>query len=137
MQVLNTTVLVPAGKYVLGDPCYVVPNDDWDELLQSCGYFAENCIGFVRREDRSRINVLAFGTMWGDGCYFDNKGREYPVDAGLIGLVPLAYANHEELDEDTVIVEFTKPTKCTKHEGGRLVFGDIVIDTNHSDDDEE
>ena len=131
MQVLNTTVLVPAGKYVLGDPCYVVPNDDWSTLLESCNYFRSS-IG-----SSGGFEVLGFSTMWGDGCYFDNKGRVYPVDAGLIGLVPLEYANKEEFDEDTVIVEFTKPTKCTRHEGGNLVFGDIVINTNPSDDDEE
>lgn len=134
MQVLNTTVLVPAGKYVLGDPCYVVPNDDWDTLLQSCGYFAENPIGFILREDRSRINILAFNTKWGDGCYYDNKRRVYPVDAGIIGLVPLDYADASAFDEDTVIVEFTRPTKCTKQEGGDLVFGDIVIDTDPADE---
>jgi hypothetical protein len=124
------TVYVPAGTYVLGDPCYVVPNDDWIKLLESCEYF-KRPVGIS-----GGYEVLAFGTKWGDGCYLDNKGREYPVDAGLIGLVPIAYADLTQTNGEHVIVEFKTMTPCIQKDNGKLMFGEVVIDTDpHEDED--
>jgi len=80
LTLTSKSVVVPKGAYILGDPCYVVPNADWGALLASCNYFNEP-VGSV-----GDFKVLAFGTKWGDGCYPDNKGNKYGVDAGLIGL---------------------------------------------------
>lgn len=127
-------VMVPAGKYVLGDPCYVVPDDKWDQLLASCEYFQGGPIGKVDGHC-----VLGFGTKWGDGCYVDQYGFKYPVDAGLIGLVPIEFAQIQESPFfETRIIEFSaKETKCSCDEDGKLTFGAFVIDTNPSDDSEE
>jgi hypothetical protein len=35
----SISVVVPKGAYILGDPCYVVPDKDWGDLLASCNYF--------------------------------------------------------------------------------------------------
>lgn len=119
LSISSKSVVVPRGSYVLGDPCYVVPDDDWDDLLNSCNYFNDP-VGRVQG-----CNILAFGTKWGDGCYRDTFGNAYPVDAGLIGLVPVAYAN---VEPDSVIVKFDEPTLCTDDDG-ILKFGHYVIDT--------
>ena len=78
------TVYVPAGKYVIGDPCYTVPDADWHKLLESCDYF-NRPIGIS-----GGFEVLAFPTKYGDGVYRDQVGRKYPVDAGLIGCILLS-----------------------------------------------
>ena len=118
-------VMVPAGKYVLGDPCYVVPKDHWDELLSSCDFF-NRPVGCFKG-----IEVLGFSTRWGDGTYADNKHRYYPVDAGLIGLVP--FSDTLEIDPTlSHIVEFTRETLCSRNGDGMLKFGSIHIDTDES-----
>lgn len=118
------TVCVPAGKYVLGDPCYTVPDEDWDKLLKSCDYF-KRPVGIS-----GGFEVLAFHTQFGDGTYRDQNNNKYPVDAGLIGLVPIEYA---VIDEDyvypTQYVEFDKPTMCRRDDDGTLWFGTIKIRT--------
>jgi hypothetical protein len=126
LSISSKSVVVPKGEYVLGDPCYVVPNDDWSDLLNSCNYF-NHPVGRVRD-----FNILGFGTKWGDGCYRDTKGNVYPVDAGLIGLVPVAYA---EVEPDSVIVSFSEPTLC-QNDDGILKFGSYVIDTVLVEDEE-
>jgi hypothetical protein len=130
MELCNVSVIVPAGKYVIGDPCYAVPDRLWDELLKSCDFF-RTPIGQANGH-----KVLGFGTKWGDGCYRGTDGREYPVDAGLIGLVPIELVE-DPLQHSDFIVTFSKPTLCTDHDNGALQFGHIIIDTDPADPEEE
>jgi len=136
MKIRNVEVEVPAGKYILGDPCYAVPDSDWDELLQSCNFF-ENPIGYIK-DGMQQFPVLAFNTRWGDGCYEGTDGCMYPVDAGLIGLVPVEVVGTEELRSDLcTVVTFTTPVKCSSNGDGKLRFGSITIDTDPADEEED
>lgn len=129
------TVTVPAGRYFLGDPCYAVPNEYWGPLLDSCDFFDGSPVG-----QANGSQVLAFGTAWGDGTYNDQHGNSYPVDAGLIGLTPIALAQQrddfDQLESLGHIVDFERPTTCTK-EAGVLTFGKYAIDTDESDTDND
>lgn len=133
---LGWEVTVPAGTYFLGDPCYAIPEQDWMPLLESCGYFADRAVGEVHGHQ-----VLAFGTRWGDGTYYDTDEREYSVDAGLIGLVPQdLYAGTERYDLGTLgqVVTFAQDvTASTDATSGLLVFGPHKIDTDPEQDDYE
>ena len=136
MKIVDTThkVIVPAGEYWLGDPCYAVPDDLWDALLHSSDFFMDKPIGTV-----DGFNVLAFGTAYGDGVYLDQHDNEYPVDAGLIGLTPVKLAVGIPFGSHRVT--FYRDTECTGHEGV-MRFGDYKINTrdcdgNGYDDDEE
>ena len=124
----SKSVVVPKGAYILGDPCYVVPNGDWGALLASCNIFNEP-VGSV-----GDFKVLAFGTKWGDGSYPDNKGNHYSVDAGLIGLVPVDYATDDR--GGSTLVVFEHDTLCT-NDDGILKFGDYIIDTVLEENGEE
>ena len=141
-------VMIPAGKYVLGDPCYSVPDNLWEPLLDSCGTFGcsntdkDSCVGTVEVNGKT-YSVLGFGTTYGDGSYKGSDGNEYCVDAGMIGLVPLELAEMKDdfkdnyLDVGIVqIIEFTADTLCTNHKGD-MVFGDIEINTGHQDEDDD
>ena len=81
--------MFPAGKYYVGDLCYVM-HDEWDEV---CGKFFEGrddhgCNqGVFQLKDGRKF--ASFNTKWGDGVYFDQDGEEYGVDAGLIGCISL------------------------------------------------
>jgi hypothetical protein len=135
MEIKSVDVIVPAGQYVLGDPCYAVPDEHWDDLLASCDYF-HSPVGYVNVGYTKKFRVLGFGTRWGDGCYAGSDGKEYPVDAGLIGLVPI------ELVEDVSehygnIVTFNKDTICSSNGDGKLRFGSIIIDTDPEEETDE
>ena len=132
----DDTVLIRAGQYVLGDPCYTTPDDDWLPLLESCDYFRGSPVADIG----GGKTILGFGTMHGDGCYYDNFGSSYPVDAGLLGLVPIEYAqlNEGKLYPDH-IVNFDKDTRAIDNGGGRLIFGQYTINTDYEilEEDEE
>jgi hypothetical protein len=119
---------IPAGAYYLGDPCYVVRDGEWGGLLDMTDCF-DNPEGFL--SDGTR--VVAFGTYYGDGEYYDQFGRDYGVDAGLIGLVPWsdsfagAGGHKVEFDKDVFAHE----------DDGILTFGNIVIDTKGQYEDDE
>jgi len=132
MKINRVEVLVPSGTYVIGDPCYAVPDKYWDALLLSCNYF-ECPIGYVKH-GLQKYPVLAFGTKWGDGSYRGTDGKVYDVDAGLIGLVPV------EIIVDTAdceLITFDKDTLCVDDGLGKLKFGHITIDTDPSEENED
>jgi len=139
MKITSIEVEVPAGQYVLGDPCYAVPDDKWNELLESCSCF-NNPIGQFSTYNRGSTiyhSAVAFGTRWGDGCYRGTDGNLYPVDAGLIGLVPLSASSNELRDDLSTVVTFDKPTICSTDGTGKLRFGHITIDTDPDEEDED
>lgn len=128
MQVISRTVIVPPGKYFLGDPCYSLSQDQWDAVLGSSDYFNQP----VGKADGHE--VLGFSTAYGDGEYQDQYGNFFPVDAGLIGLVPEALivlkggspvGYRRSLG---IWVEFTTPTTCN-NDDGVLTFGKHRINT--------
>lgn len=80
--------------------------------------------------------VVGFvSTAYGDGRYRDNLGNYYPVDAGMIGCVPVnAIA---ETHEDKTIHTFDKPFKVSYEEEGLICFGDqIKIQTGEEEEEE-
>lgn len=148
-------ILVPAGEYWLGDPCYSVRDEDWIPWLEAADYTNERVLW--AQIPGTEYWALGLSTQWGDGCYLDEQGNEYGVDAGLIGLVPVAYnpTTNYTLDENgrnehgaTGIarrVVFDKATRCyidtrgTAFRGGRyhtLTFGSIRIETGDGDPEE-
>ena len=136
--------MFPAGKYYVGDLCYVM-HDEWDEV---CGKFFEGrddhgCNqGVFQLKDGRKF--ASFNTKWGDGVYFDQGGEEYGVDAGLIGCISL---NDIDLNADGnstlggQIIQFDSDFTVSGGEiyesrrdwDGVIRIGHIVIKT---DDDE-
>jgi hypothetical protein len=130
-------VTVPPGEYFLGDPGYAVgSHEDWMHLLNSCNFFQDGPVG----ELPDGTKVLAFPTAYGDGLYFDDNEDEvnrYPVEAGLIGLVPVSPASEAALADHSGKgyngplmnrVQFDEPAFCA-NKNGRMDFGDYRIDT--------
>lgn len=125
MRVNSTmvSVTVPAGVYVIGDPCYSLASVQWDTVLDTSYHFSQP-IGYVDGNA-----VLGFETADGDGTYVGSDGFEYSVDAGLIGLVPVSLASPIEEDAPRKIIEFKQDTVCT-NDNGYMTFGSITIDTD-------
>ena len=71
--------MLPAGKYYVGDLCYVM-HEEWDEV---CGLFFKgrtdhgcNQGEFMLKDGR---RFACYNTRWGDGTYFDEDRNRYPV----------------------------------------------------------
>ena len=126
---------MPAGRYYVGDLCYVMTDDEWDEFC-SLTIKGDRCLDgeFVMRDGR---RFATYGTRWGDGEYQDQHGNCYGVDAGLIGCIRVEdiradkYANIERLG---TIHEFgtdfvTGGGRGEKDWSGTIQFGRILIET--------
>jgi hypothetical protein len=130
---------LPAGKYFIGDPCYVFPNDGpmsdkWQELLEAGDYF-ETCEISI---DDGKIKVWAGMTVFGDGTYLGSNGKSFPVDSGLIGIVPMEtveYLGAGDLSRLGVIVEYNRFFGVAIH-AGIFNFPDFYIDTGPVDEDD-
>lgn len=71
---------LPAGTYYIGDPCYVIPDKEWQEVcLKNTGY-----VQFAHNGEQ----MFMASTAHGDGEYEDNKGNIYRVNSGTLGAVP-------------------------------------------------
>ena len=76
--------------FVICDPCYVLSKsvyiDFWIEQKHSdYGVF-----------DYEGSSFAVAGTAYGDGVYYDNHAHKYPVDAGVIALIPLELVSDEK-----------------------------------------
>lgn len=123
-------VTCPEGAYYVGDPCYGASDGRWDAWLKDSDYF--------RRPLARDLGAwaVAFGTAYGDGTYTDNEGREYGVDAGLLGVIPVNFAGGSTSLHGMWRIEFPKPFDCWV-EDGVVHLGHIIIDTTDSSIEEE
>lgn len=131
------------GTYYIGDPCYVIKDDDWMAYLESYG----EGWGQGQATTFQGHKVWHNGTNFGDGCYPGSDGHSYAVDAGIIGIIPeaLIFNKYDHIAELGRIVKFDKPFFVWSDNDSTFHFGDIVIVTDGSydppkeedDDDEE
>ena len=134
----EVTVKMPAGKYFIGDPCYVIGGDEWHEFLEV--YWPDRLEFSTSPIFRYKGNlVVVFSTKYGDGVYPGSDGNAYSVDAGLIGMVPYALVAEENNEDLGSVVVFDEPVECKFYDSGTLVFGDVTIETGdeYDEDDED
>lgn len=117
------------GAYYIGDLCYVIPDHE--------KWIKEFCmISMDVTQTSDGVPFAMFSTAYGDGSYKDNLGREYGVDSGTIGCIPVNSLTNEEYNafNHTLIQNlghmeyFDKPFEAS-NDGGIIRFGNIVIDT--------
>lgn len=120
------SVDVPAGKYWLGDPCYVIKSEMWMDWLESCNYLNErHLVG----ETPDGHFAIGFNTASGDGLYNDQFGFAYGVDAGLIGLVAYEH-NPKAAGHFSNLVEFSETVQAKVDDDGNMQFGKYIIITD-------
>lgn len=132
-------IKLPAGKYYIGDLCYVYNNNHprerelWDQVCNDMDFDDRYCVVDTTVDG---VRMVYASTAYGDGSYEDNKGNSYCVDAGIIGIMSADICNkdyfespksawgdlghfHEFKEDFEVVIEL-----CS------FKFGDIFIDTN-------
>lgn len=133
---MSNKMIMPAGKYWIGDPCYVFPHEGllsekWDEFLDEAEDF--NDTTYVELDD-GKIKIWAASTAYGDGSFIANSGKLFSVDAGLIGIVPqetVDYLGREDNDLENLglFIEFNEPF-IVQAQNGSFTFGYLTIDTD-------
>ena len=132
---------MPRGKYVISDPCYLWENhDEWIALLERHNYFNPTGEGahwaggvFVERRGGQEYHMAVSRTTYGDGGYRSTfRTEEFPVDAGMLGAIPVELIAPKILaDPDTYIHEFKGAWEFYPCDGeGDITFHDKVIETD-------
>lgn len=125
---------MPAGKYYVGDLCYVL-HSEWDEC---CDLFFRDRNGGCNQGEFNLSDgrrFASYNTMYGDGSYTDMNGRGYSVDAGLIGCILLSdidLTNKDNFLQGGQIVDFDEEFTTSTYEGN-ISFGDLVIPTGEDE----
>jgi hypothetical protein len=129
--------MMPAGKYWIGDLCYVL-GDFWDEfcgiVFPKTGAYQGKCIE-GRLTLGNGVEFAAFHTLYCDGLYEDQRGRFYGIVTGAIGCVKLddiPLSTRKSARGLGRVITFSEPFEVS-HEGRVLRFGGKVrIDTVES-----
>jgi hypothetical protein len=124
----------PDGVW-FGDPCYVVPEDQWLHFCNLMFAYEEknklerHYVGEVTDESTG-LNWYCWNTAYGDGCYTlqvnGNSVASLGVDAGMLSAIPMRLIKH-----------WTKTGDISDHEGlGHVLDSDICVgqlDTSEGD----
>ena len=124
--------------FYIGDICYVLDNNIYHNVWGKQGYSD----GIIEVPGTG-LSFAVGGTAYGDGTYWDNHGKCYCVDAGVIGIVPLELienADLEEANEDGKVVYTPGEAKFSASEGiFDIILPDyetIYINTKYEDEEE-
>ena len=132
----------------VSDPCYVIDDDKWDRFLDET-----LCLGVFPSKEAWRelshernpkdkqngvfpledgMTCAVSSTAHGDGCYPDDEGRSYGVDAGVLGIFPAEYAKKRGLRNGHLGHYVDAPadyTPTVSYEDGVIDFGVVRIHT--------
>jgi hypothetical protein len=146
---------LPAGRYYVGDPCYLFggrkrdkdhlfKGDDWSDICESTDSFDSSEDGIFTWRG---IHFFASSTAFGDGTYTGTDSAKrgqylsYSVDAGLIGCWPLPEGTSESvlraIKKEGLghIKEFQNDFVCrTLNKKGDIIIGTITIKTGDDED---
>jgi hypothetical protein len=138
--------MMPAGKYYIGDLCYVMADDEWKEICSIIIPIQGNNILNGEFELKDGRKFAIYSTMYGDGVYHDQYGHSYSVDAGCIGCIKLEdikyVDNYDQFLDLGAILDFDTDFDTGGDRGesdweGRIQFGHVVIETTLSYEEEE
>jgi hypothetical protein len=108
-------------KYVVGDLCNCLSSDDWFDYCNS---------------ETLPEGAYSFHTATGDGTYYDQEGREFGVDSGTIGIIPLDKVSDRDKLKTALkyrivhILDLEEVTEDMVGESeGVITLGPIIIDT--------
>ena len=132
---------MPAGKYYVGDLCYIFDVKDWETICDTIIVGNKVTEGeFETIINGKSVRFACYNTVYGDGTYKDEDGNKYSVDSGTIGCIRVDdipnYYHHDDIFGNIVTFYEDFPTGsdfCV------IWFDHIVIDTDpaYDLDDEE
>jgi hypothetical protein len=113
--------MMRSGTYYVGDLCYVM-HPQWDEVCNLMFATGNNSVLDGEFNLANGVRFTLHSTAYGDGTYQDQQGREYPVDAGLIGCIRVEdVVDPEAWLEGMQTVEFNEQFEL-QYDGGVISF---------------
>ena len=107
---------LPAGKYYIGDLCYSLPDRLYDRV------FGPDFEAGLYTSKKNPNHVFWLENTGGDGCFNGSDGKEYCVDAGIIGIASYDILDPEKAPfEGGHIYTFTTPVTA-KFKDERFIF---------------
>ena len=92
IAIRNRVGVLPAGKYYVGDPCYVLRDDArWRAFSDAMDKASDGGLSACILEFEG-AQCFCSPTNCGDGVYYDQNGHAYGVDTGQIAVLPEAVA---------------------------------------------
>lgn len=128
---------LPAGEYAIGDPGYMVPDDNWMTWLKDSGALDrfDNDDAYVAELPDGNV-VVGFPTADGDGLFTVTHGDQVldpsPVDAGMLGIAPMSIFPDGTVPRGIQKVTFNSPIHCRvdlSNSGHVVRFGDVSVVT--------
>lgn len=112
IKAIKATAIKSAQGFYIGDICYVLDDEVYYGVWGKNGY-----VDGQYKADNGYAFAVA-STMYGDGCYDDDDGNVYGVDAGVLGIVPLELVSDvEKAREDGLVVECNGEATMYAREG--------------------
>lgn len=125
--------------FYIGDLCYAMPDELYYEIWGRTYNFDDGMFN----DPGSALQFAVGSTAYGDGMYKGSNGFWYPVDAGVIGVVPLELCREDRslFKDDGSIIE-QAGTVTFEAEYGKFSIelpdgSKFSIDTRCEDEDEE
>lgn len=122
-----------AGKYYVGDLCYVLSDKDWSDVCRLTIADDKTLQGEFNLPDGRRFAI--FGTAYGDGEYSDQLGNDYFVDSGTLGCIlydSISADKYDDISELGAIITFDNEFDV-EEDHGQISFGYLTIETNDND----
>ena len=121
--------------FYIGDICYALADDVYNGIWGHVHGFDDGCFEVPKKGHSFGVGSTAYG----DGCYEDEDGNKYGVDAGVIGIVPLELC--EKGTSGGTVIETPGDSRFEFYEG-RFRFmlpggKEVRIDTNYEDDEDD
>jgi hypothetical protein len=135
--------MMPAGKYYVGDLCYVMDDKEWEEFC-SITIKDQRCLeGEFVMSDGRRFAV--YGTRYGDGIYQDQHHNNYSVDAGSIGCIKVEDIKAKKYNDIERLGKFHEFERDFTTSGGRdsgdwdgvICIGGVKIKTDSDYEESE
>lgn len=133
---IDETIKSTTGFY-FGDPCYVMSQEDYDELLDQM-YKNDNESARMGKFTINGHEMIVDDTAYGDGVY-SGRNESYGVDAGMLGVIPLELVKKDPTNMGWVCKE-TGEVKMETDESGWFsisVNGSLVEHVETGDEYEE
>ena len=123
--------ILKAGKYFITDLCYVVPDNQWDEV----------CDAFDVAEDKNEViinfkGVYILKTAWGDGEYVITRRGfscgSFCVDSGTFAVIPEKFILDNQYNANESLgtwVNVDVDCKLTVYVKGHVGFNEYDINT--------
>jgi ankyrin repeat protein len=122
-----------AGEYFIGDLSYVIM-DAWGEFCDLIIDGPNVKDGKFKLKDGREF--VFFSTAFGDGFYTDDAGKNYSVDAGLIGAIKVTDIKDQKASIGLGnIYNFATDWHAVEIRKGVMNFGGVNIDTATTDKD--